>query len=246
MRRAKSLLSAALILTAVSVARADDFKLNLRSRVEADGKYTVATKEQTWPAKKTAIIVCDMWDAHHCLNAVRRDEEMAPRMNEFLTKARDRGVLIIHAPASCMEPYKDHPARKLAQAAPKADEPARRTSTSGASKIPAEEKGDVPDRPDRRRRGRRPGRARRVARQARRRWAATRRPRGRASIAGLTIDDEDAISDTGVEIWNLLEEPRDQERHPASACTRTCASSAGRSACGRWPRTARTSSWCAT
>ena len=28
-----------------------------------------------------AIIVCDMWDSHHCLNAVRRCVEVAPRMN---------------------------------------------------------------------------------------------------------------------------------------------------------------------
>src|SRR5262245_13688387 len=105
---------------AVPAAGADDFKSSLRSRVEADGKYTVATREQNWPTTKTAIIVCDMWDAHHCLNAVRREEEMVPRMNEVLTKARDRGALIIHAPSSCMEPYKDHPGRKRAQSAPTA------------------------------------------------------------------------------------------------------------------------------
>ena len=26
---------------------------------------------------ETAVIVCDVWDAHHCLNAVRRVKEMA-------------------------------------------------------------------------------------------------------------------------------------------------------------------------
>src|SRR5215208_1382259 len=99
---AKLLLSTAVVLSAAATARAEDFNLNLRSRVEADGKYTVATREQAWPANKTAIIVCDMWDAHHCLNAVRREEELVPRMEEFLTKARDHGALIVHAPSSCM------------------------------------------------------------------------------------------------------------------------------------------------
>ena len=117
--RSLTLLSAFLLASSV-VAEDPTFTLKLRSRAEADGKFAVATKEQAWPTTKTAIIVCDMWDPHHCLNAVRREEEMAPRMDEFLMKARSQGAFIIHAPSSCMEPYKDHPARKRAQAAPAA------------------------------------------------------------------------------------------------------------------------------
>jgi hypothetical protein len=137
-----TLLSAAVVLAAAAPGLADDaaFKLTLRSRVEADGKYTVTTKEQAWPAKKTAVIVCDMWDAPHGLNAVRREEQMVPRMNEFLTKARDRGALIVHAPSSCMDPYKDHPARKRAQAAPTAKNLPKDIG-EWCRKIPAEEKG---------------------------------------------------------------------------------------------------------
>src|SRR5205823_3334743 len=99
------------------------FHLTLRSRIPSDKTkdgYTIAFKEAEWPAAKTAIIVCDVWDAHHCLNAVRRLEEMVPRMNEVLQKARSQGALIIHAPSSCMDAYKDHPGRKLAQSAPTA------------------------------------------------------------------------------------------------------------------------------
>src|ERR1700676_3599834 len=87
-------------------------KLNLRS--------DKGVRPESWNPKQTAIIVCDMWDAHHCLNAVRRAEEMAPRMNEFLKAARNRGVLIIHAPSSCMNAYATHPGRALAMAAPRA------------------------------------------------------------------------------------------------------------------------------
>jgi nicotinamidase-related amidase len=204
MRLARPLLSAALVLSAGSAVRAEDFRLNLRSRVEADGKYTVAAREQTWPAKKTAVIVCDMWDAHHCLNAVRREEELVPRMNEFLTKTRESGALIIHAPSSCMDPYKDHPGRKRAQAAPTAKN-LPKDIAEWCRKIPAEEKGVYPiDQSD-------GGEDDDPAEHAE--WHAKLKAMGRnpkapwkSQHAGLTIKDEDAISDSGVEIWNLLEE----------------------------------------
>ncbi len=39
-------------------------------------------------------------------------------MNEVINAARDKGVLIIHCPSSCLDFYKDTPMRKLAQQAP--------------------------------------------------------------------------------------------------------------------------------
>src|SRR5437763_10436066 len=115
-------------------------KLHLRSQAVVAAKNAVLLQDETWPAKQSAIIVCDVWDAHHCLNAVRRVEEMAPRMNRFLAEARHRGALIIHAPSGCMATYKDHPGRKLAQAAPKA---ANLPADIGqwCYKIPAEDTG---------------------------------------------------------------------------------------------------------
>jgi nicotinamidase-related amidase len=192
-------------LVAVLIAipcSADDFKLTLRSRAEADGKYTVVTKEQTWPAKQTVVIVCDVWDAHHCLNAVRREEEMIPRMNEFLTKARDQGAFIIHAPSSCMAAYKDHPARKRAMEVPDAKD-LPKDIDQWCTKIPAEEKGVYPiDQSD-------GGEDDDLAEHAE--WHAKLKAMGRNPKApwqsehpGITIKDEDAISDSGVEIWNLL------------------------------------------
>ena len=46
------------------------------------------------------------------MNAVRRLEEFAPRMNDVLKEARRRGATIIHSPSDCMPAYADHPARK--------------------------------------------------------------------------------------------------------------------------------------
>jgi nicotinamidase-related amidase len=66
-----------------------------------------------------------MWEAHHCVSAMRRVVEMAPRMNEVLTSLRTEGALIVHAPADCMDHYRDVPARHRAMLAPHVDAPVR-------------------------------------------------------------------------------------------------------------------------
>jgi len=181
-------------------------QLTLQSRVETSagaGEHRVALKPEAWEPKQTAIIVCDMWDLHHCKNAVLREREMAPRMNELLEKARAQGVFIIHAPSGCMTFYEGHPARIRAQQAPRA---ANLPPDIGqwCKQIPAEEKGAYPiDQSDG---GEDDDPAEHAA------WAAELKARGlnpRApwtrQIDTLKIHDDDAISDSGVEIWNLLE-----------------------------------------
>jgi nicotinamidase-related amidase len=182
-------------------------KLTLRSRVVSakdPEKFEVVTREEQWQPQKTAIIVCDMWDSHHCYNAVKRVEELAPRMNELLEKARSQGVLIIHAPSSCMEPYKDHPARKRAQAAAKAaDLPI--DIAKWCYKIPSEEKGKYPiDQTD----GGEDDDPKVHAEWQAKLKAMGLNPRApwKTQYHVLKIYDEDAISDSGVEIWNLLTE----------------------------------------
>lgn len=184
-------------------AFAGDFSLSLRSRPAKDGKQEIATKAEMWPGDKVAVIVCDVWDAHHCLNAVRREEEMLPRMEEFLKTARAKGAFIIHAPSSCMEPYKDHPARKRAQSAPTAKTLPPDIS-KWCTKIPAEEKGVYPiDQTD----GGEDDDPKEHAEWHAKLTAMGRNPKApwKAQHSGITITDDDAISDSGVEIWNLLE-----------------------------------------
>lgn len=65
--------------------------LTLRSRSKADG--TVVETSASWETKKTAIIVCDMWDDHWCKSAARRVTELAGPMNEMLKAARKQGIL---------------------------------------------------------------------------------------------------------------------------------------------------------
>src|SRR5687768_2930920 len=74
-------------------------QLNLRSRAKADG--TVAERKAAWEPKKTALIICDMWDDHWCKSAARRVGELAGPLNDVVKAARARGVFIIHAPSTC-------------------------------------------------------------------------------------------------------------------------------------------------
>jgi nicotinamidase-related amidase len=97
--------------------------LNLRARVElskGSGCYNAVVTPTRWDARKTAIIVCDMWDKHWSTNATRRVAEMAPRMNDVLVAARKKGALIIHCPSDTMDYYKDSPQRERARQAAKA------------------------------------------------------------------------------------------------------------------------------
>ncbi len=181
--------------------------MTLRWRTETrpgSGIYRPRWREETWSPEETAVIVCDMWDSHHCYNAVQRVKDMAVRMNAFLHQARDAGALIIHAPSSCTAPYADHPARQRAINAPQADnvpegisEWCHQIDAEHVDAYPIDQSdGGEDDDPE-----------------VHRRWheqltALGRNPRAPwvRQIDVLEIDDEDAITDDGVETWNLLEQ----------------------------------------
>jgi type 1 glutamine amidotransferase/nicotinamidase-related amidase len=167
-----------------------------RSRVplaDNPSRFRVVQKKVEWNPKQTAIIICDMWNQHWCKGATRRVAELAPHINEVVSLARDKGVLIIHAPSGTVDAYEGNPARKRAQAAPKAA-----NLPDGIDKwcnwIDDKEKADYPidqsdggcdDQPPCKQGPPWP-------------W--------KSQIDTIKIHDEDAISDSGVEIWNLLEQ----------------------------------------
>lgn len=155
-----------------------------------------------WDAKKTAVIVCDVWDYHHSINAVRRLEEMLPSMEKLLQKARSSGSIVIHSPSDCMPYYADHPSRLRAKQVTKVNLPSRIASWN--SKIAKEEGGLYPldqsdggedDDP-----------------QEHRQWAEKLKGLGRdpglpwkSQNAALSIDgSRDYISDQGDEVWGIL------------------------------------------
>jgi nicotinamidase-related amidase len=87
----------------------------------------VSLKKEEWKAAETAIIICDMWNEHWCKNCTARVAELAGPMNEMLTAARNKGVLIIHAPSETMHTYENTPQRKTAQAFLNKDEEVNNT-----------------------------------------------------------------------------------------------------------------------
>jgi nicotinamidase-related amidase/type 1 glutamine amidotransferase len=187
--------------------RKQDLSLTLRSRTETSpgsGRYHTVLKPETWDPSKTALIVCDVWDLHHCFNAVRRVEEFGPRLNEVVQDARRRGVTIIHAPSDCMAAYADHPARKRAIETPKVkDLPP--DITSWCSRIPAEEQAVYPiDQSD----GGEDDDPREHADWAAKLAAMGRNPRApwkqQADLIGIDAQ-RDFISDKGDEVWSILQ-----------------------------------------
>jgi nicotinamidase-related amidase/type 1 glutamine amidotransferase len=176
---------------------AEPFEFNARFRQRSSldtNRFEVVQQTMRWDPAKTAIIICDMWDRHWCKGATARVAEMAPRMNEVIQEARKRGALIIHAPSETMRFYADWPQRKHAQEAPKSVPPqdVQRWQSLDAGKEPPlpidDSDGGCDDLPQ--------------------------CPQGgpwKRQIATLEIAPNDAISDRGDEVYNLLQQHgRDQ------------------------------------
>jgi nicotinamidase-related amidase len=101
-------------------------RLGVRERHEepkGSGRIKVSERTLDWDVRETAIIVCDMWDDHHCKLAAQRVGVMVPRMNQVLSAARDRGVTIIFAPSETMNIYAGSPQRKRMEQANPAKPP---------------------------------------------------------------------------------------------------------------------------
>lgn len=165
-------------------------RLSLQKRTESDslpGTFTISQSIQSWKANETAIIICDMWDQHWCKGATERVAEMAPVLNNLITIARDKGSLIVHAPSDCMKYYANYPGRKLAQKYK--SKKAEKIITDG--NLPTEKNAVWPidqsdegcdDMPE----------------------CAHGSPWSH-QIDDIKIKDNDAISDSGAEIYGLLE-----------------------------------------
>lgn len=89
--------------------------LSLRSRVQpfkgTDEWQTVEFGYQLQP-RRTAIVICDMWDKHWCRGATERVNDLAAKMEPVIAQARSSGVLIIHAPSDTMDFYASHAQRE--------------------------------------------------------------------------------------------------------------------------------------
>ena len=202
-----AVISVILLLPNLATRGAEPLELQLRYQqptLPGLNRFHQLTRAEQWEGAATAVIVCDMWDSHHCVNAVRRVTELAPRMNNFVGELRRRGVTVIHAPSGCVDAYKEHPSRMRAMSVP-------RSSTfpteiaNWCDRIPSEEAAAYPvdqsaggedDDPE-----------------DHRLWAAHleaigRNPRAPWMKQCDTIEispTSDFISDNGQEIWSILE-----------------------------------------
>ena len=197
----------------------------------AAGSFVVKEKVLQWQPAQTAIIICDMWNQHWCQGATRRVGELAPAMNRAIAAARAKGVLIIHAPSSCMDAYQRSPGPETGTSGPQGREPAR-AHRRVVQQDSGRREGDLPDRP--------------VRRRLRRRAAV---PAGIAvEVADRRHRDQGRRRDQRLGRRDL--EPAGKPRASPTSCSWAfipiCACSAGRSACGTWPGPARTWSWYAT
>ncbi len=174
--------------------------LKLHPRVQTlnasnGGKYEPVVREVQWDPKKTAVIVCDMWDDHWCKGAAARVSEMTPRMDEVLRVMRQRGVFVVHAPSTVTDFYKDTPQRKRAQTAPTAKPPVpletkhERWGTCWLYPDPDRETAFPIDDTD-------------MGCDCKVKCKIV--PPWKRQIAGLSIGPDDAITDNGAELWNLL------------------------------------------
>jgi nicotinamidase-related amidase len=193
----------ALLFTLLAIVppalRADEpLRLTLRSRAKTPGQdgFRVVEKPARWEARKTALIICDMWDDHWCKSAAGRVNELAGPMNELVKLARDRGVFIIHAPSTVTSFYQDTPQRQRALRAPFAATPIPLVAT--------ERWGTCWHWPDGKREAPLPiddsdmGCDCAVKCKIREAWSR--------QTSAITIAAGDAITDHGQETWNLLAE----------------------------------------
>lgn len=196
-----------LVMCSVVLSHAGELEVTLRYQVpiaENSTNFHRLKRSEVWDANRTAVIVCDMWDSHHCVNAVRRVAQLAPRIDSFCAELRERGAIIIHAPSSCVDYYQDHPARQRVASVPKAKKMPSDIAT-WCNQIPSEEHAAYPldqsaggeddDPADHQQ-------------WATRLEADGRNPRSpwKSQVGVIKIDGvKDFISDSGEEIWSILD-----------------------------------------
>jgi nicotinamidase-related amidase len=173
-------------------------RLHCRSQVAvpsmAAKTYVPVERQLDWDPARTALIICDMWDDHWCRGAAQRVVELAGPLNEVAHALRDRGALIIHAPSTCVDFYKDTPQRRRAQVAPFAKTPVPLSqATRWGTKWCWPDKSREPDLPiDDSDMGCDCATKCEIAAP----WTR--------QIAAIDIEPPDAISDDGQEVYNLL------------------------------------------
>ena len=161
----------------------DDLRIILRTRVESfkgSGEFDEVTVTKWFPPRRTAVILCDIWDKHWCESATKRCDALAKKAEKVVAALRQKGVTVIHAPSDTMDFYKNTPQRKAMLALPKVSPPKPRTISEPALPIDDSDGGCDDDKP---------------AKQYRA-WSRQH--------PAITVAEGDFVSDNGQEVFNLL------------------------------------------
>lgn len=193
----RSLLAAlalTLFLTPISALADGPLKLLERTRKPVEGAgnvLDVQEKPVEWAPAETALIICDMWDTHWCKSATTRTGEIAPRIDKLAKTLRAQGALIIHAPSDTMKFYEGTAQRKRAMEAPKVEPPSPANSRGGPPLPIDDSDNGCDDEPQ------------------------CVIPNGKTipypwkrQIATIEIADQDAVTDKGQEVYNLLQQKK--------------------------------------
>ena len=167
------------------VRKEETLNLKLRSQAltrGADGRncWRAVVAEKSIPARQVAIIICDMWDDHWSRGAAERVDAMAPRLNQVVRAARERGVQIIHAPSDTLNFYAGTAARERMLAVPKVEPP---------PPLPHDDPHLPVDDSD--------GGSDTGPEKSHRAWSRQH--------PAIEIQDEDGVSDEGLEIYSFLQ-----------------------------------------
>ena len=141
--------------------------------------WCILHSEESGDPAQTGIIVVEIREKHWSWGASERVDILAPRIDCVLQAARNIGLQIIHAPSDTMAFYRDHPARHWVLSLPRVEPP------------PLADHEDPPLPIDDSDQGSDTGEGR------------PSRPWTRQHPA-IGIEAEDAISDDGQEVYNVL------------------------------------------
>jgi nicotinamidase-related amidase len=161
-----------------------DLKLNLRSRVlrtDDSGRshWEAQVVETVCPARETALLLCDVWDNHCCKGALMRLEAMVGRMDEVVRAARVKGLTIVHAPSDTMSHYDGLPGRHRVLDTPRVEPP--QDIDHPDPPLPIDDSDGGCDTGE-----------------------SSQEPVWTRQHPAIEIADEDAISDSGVEVYSFL------------------------------------------
>lgn len=171
-----------------NAAHAPHTELTLRTRRQVElrpggGEWRVLEEELRLDPVRLAVLICDMWDKHWCTSATRRVNELAPAMDEAVRSARAMGAFIIHCPSETMEWYEGTPQRHRAMQAPRAEMPVER-ELPNVPPLPVDASDNGCDCA--------------VHEAVYKAWTR--------QTPDIFIAPEDAVTDSGEEVWNLLRE----------------------------------------